>query len=226
MSAPNDDVAAAPRATATAAEVPAPGHGTRGPALPLDRLAERVTARVAGLTAVVTGDELVVLAPAERLVELLTLCRDDDELACEMLADLSGVHWPAGEHVVDRQRSTTGWPTYRVSRDEGRIEVLYTVRSIARNHWLRIAVATDDTDPRLPSATGVYPTANFHEREVYDLFGVVFDGHPDLTRILLPDDWVGHPHRKDHPLGGVDISYANDRVIVPPEERDLREVVR
>jgi NADH-quinone oxidoreductase subunit C len=226
MSTPTDDVAVSPRATATAADVPAPGRGTRGTALALDELAERVTARFPEVTTDVAGGELVVHAPAEHLVAILTFCREDDELACEMLADLSGVHWPAGEHVVDRQRSTTGWPTYRVSRDEGRIEVLYTVRSIARNHWLRIAVATDDTDPRLPSATGVYPTANFHEREVYDLFGIVFDGHPDLTRILLPDDWVGHPHRKDHPLGGVDISYANDRVIVPPEERDLREVVR
>jgi NADH-quinone oxidoreductase subunit C len=205
--------------------LPAPGRGMTGDALTLEDLAARLTARFDDVTTDLALGELTVHVAPEQLLAVLTFCRDDAELACEMLADLSGVHWPAGDHVVDRQPSTTGWPEYRIARDDGVIEVLYILRSVSRNHRLRVSVGTPDDDPQLPSVTGVYETANFHEREVYDFFGVVFDGHPDLTRILMPDDWLGHPHRKDYPLGGVDIDYKHDRFIPPPNERDLREVV-
>jgi NADH-quinone oxidoreductase subunit C len=205
--------------------LPAPGRGMTGDALTLEDLAARLTARFDDVTTDLALGELTVHVAPEQLLAVLTFCRDDAELACELLADLSGVHWPAGDHVVDRQPSTTGWPEYRIARDDGVIEVLYILRSVSRNHRLRVSVGTPDDDPRLPSVTGVYETANFHEREVYDFFGVVFDGHPDLTRILMPDDWLGHPHRKDYPLGGVDIDYKHDRFIPPPNERDLREVV-
>jgi NADH-quinone oxidoreductase subunit C len=205
--------------------LPAPGRGLTGDARSLEDLAARLTARFHDVTTDLTYGELTVHVAPEQLVAVLTYCRDDEELACELLADLSGVHWPAGDHVVERQPSTTGWPEYRIARDEGVIEVLYVLRSVSRNHRLRLSVATPDDDPRLPSATGVYETANYHEREVYDFFGVVFDGHPDLTRILMPDDWLGHPHRKDYPLGGVEIPYKHDKFIPPPNERDLREVV-
>ncbi len=91
---------------------------------------------------------------------------------------------------------------------------------------MRIAVQTPDEDPSLPSSVAVYPqAAQFHEREVFDMFGVHFEGHPKLERILMPEDWVGHPHRKDYPLGGVEIPYKHDKHIPPPHERDLREVV-
>lgn len=169
--------------------------------------------------------ELTVFVQPDQLVDALRCARDD--LACELLTDVSGVHWPAGEQIVERQPSTTGWPDYRITRDEGYIEVLYVVRSISRGHRVRIAVRTGDEEPTLPSSTAVYPQAAiFHEREVYDMFGVVFEGHPDLTRILMPEDWVGHPHRKDYPLGGVEIPYKNDKHIPPPNERDVREVVK
>ena len=169
--------------------------------------------------------ELTVFVQPDQLLDALRCAKDD--LDCELLADLSGVHWPAGEKVVERQPSTTGWPEYRISRDEGWIEVLYVLRSVSGGHRVRIAVRTPDEDPTLPSSTAVYPRAAlFHEREVYDMFGVVFEGHPDLTRILMPEDWVGHPHRKDYPLGGVTIPYKNDKHIPPPNERDLREVVK
>jgi NADH-quinone oxidoreductase subunit C len=75
-----------------------------------------------------------------------------------------------------------------------------------------------DTDPHLPSVTSVYPGANWHERETYDFFGIVFDGHPGLTRIEMPDDWPGHPQRKDYPLGGVPVDYKGAK-IPPPDER-------
>jgi NADH:ubiquinone oxidoreductase subunit C len=108
------------------------------------------------LPAVTTSEafgELTVHADAASLVALLTFCRDDEALGCELLADLSGVHWPAGGHEIERQPTTTGWPTFRFSEKEGVVEVLYVLRSIRHGHVLRVAVATDDTAPRLPSVT-------------------------------------------------------------------------
>ena len=208
-----------------AADAPAPRPGVAGEPLTLEQLAARLTERFDGLATDVHRGELTVFVLPEQLLEVVTFCREDPELSCELLSDLSGVHWPAGEHVVERQVSTTGWPDYRVARDEGVIEVLYILRSVTRNHWLRVSAGVDDEAPRLPSVTGVYRTANFHEREVFDFFGVEFEGHPNLRRILMPDDWVGHPHRKDYPLGGVDVEYKHDKHIPPPDERDIREVV-
>ena len=212
-------------ASSAPTSVPTATRGLAAQALTLDDIERRIQDRFPELTTELARGELTVHATETTLVDLLTFCRDDAELSFEMLADLSGVHWPAGEHVIERQLSTTGWPQYRVDRDQGVIEVLYILRSVTRNHVLRVAIGVDDTEPVVPTATGVYPTANFHEREVYDFFGVEFEGHPDLTRILMPDDWVGHPHRKDYPLGGVDIPYENDKFIPPPNERDLREVI-
>jgi NADH-quinone oxidoreductase subunit C len=206
-------------------DVPSPERGVTRDRLGLDDLEARLLERFPDLRADVRYGELTLFADPGQLVDVLRFCRDDDELSCEMLSDLAGVHWPSGDHVVQRQSSTTGWPEYRISRDEGVIEVTYVLRSVARNHRFRLVVATPDEDPRLPSVTAIYPTANYHEREVYDFFGVEFDGHPDLTRILMPDDWLGHPHRRDYPLGGVTIDYKNDKFIPPPHERDLREVV-
>ncbi len=206
-------------------DVPTASRGLARTALPLEGIAARVKAHFPDARPEQVHGELTFHVTPDDLVSLLTFCRDDEELSCELLADLSGVHWPAGDHSIERQTSTTGWPEYRVSRERGVIEVLYILRSLDRNHWFRISVGVDDEEPELPTATDVYPTANFHEREVYDFFGVIFTGHPDLTRILMPDDWIGHPHRKDYPLGGVDITYKNDKYIPPPDERDLREVV-
>lgn len=206
--------------------VPRADYGLTDAPLALDEIAERITTAFGDVRVEIVRDELTVHLAAEQLVDVVRFCRDDDALSCELLADLSGVHWPAGETVIERQPATTGWPDYRLTREEGAIEVLYVLRSVTRNHWLRLAVSTPDTEPSLDSVTGVYETANFHEREVYDLFGVEFVGHPNLTRILMPDDWLGHPHRKDYPLGGVDVEYHHDKFIPPPDERSVREVIR
>ena len=169
--------------------------------------------------------ELVFRLHPDQLLDVLRICRDDEVVAAELLADVSGVHWPAGDEVIERQPTTTGWPDRVVSRDEGVIDVLYVLRSLAGGHRLQLVVRVSDDEPSLPSSTGVYPhAATYHEREVYDMFGVTFEGHPDMRRILMPDDWVGHPHRKDYPLGGIDIPYKNDKHIPPPHERDLREI--
>ena len=76
-----------------------------------------------------------------------------------------------------------------------------------------------DDDPHIPSVVATYPMADWHERETWDMFGIIYDGHPSLTRILMPDDWKGHPQRKDYPLGGVDIEYKGAKVPAPDNRR-------
>jgi len=83
---------------------------------------------------------------------------------------------------------------------------------------LRLEVSVTVEAPQIPSVCPVYPTADFHEREAWDMFGIEFTGHPGLTRILMPDDWDGHPQRKDYPLGGVPVEYKGAQ-IPPPDER-------
>jgi NADH-quinone oxidoreductase subunit C len=83
---------------------------------------------------------------------------------------------------------------------------------------IRLEVSVTAEDPHVPSATEIYPTANWQERETWDFFGIVFDGHPGLTRIEMPDDWPGHPQRKDYPLGGVPVEYKG-ATVPPPDER-------
>ena len=90
----------------------------------------------------------------------------------------------------------------RGPEEEPRFEVNYHLFSTTRFHRVRLKVLLHEEDPHVPSVTGVWRTANWHERETYDLFGVIFDEHPDLRRILLPDDWQGHALRKDFPLRG------------------------
>jgi len=94
-----------------------------------------------------------------------------------------------------------------LSRPEGRFEVVVNLLSMSVPLRLRLQVAVPESDPQVPSLTGVFPGANFYEREAYDLFGLRFPGHPELTRILLPDEWEGHPLRKDHPVGSVPVQF-------------------
>ena len=91
--------------------------------------------------------------------------------------------------------TATDWPG-----SDPRFWVAYELLSLEHRHRLRVKVGLPESDPCIPSVTERFPTANWHERETYDFFGIVFEGHPDLTRILLPDDWDGHPLRKDFPL--------------------------
>jgi NADH-quinone oxidoreductase subunit C len=199
--------------------------GIDGTPLTLEQLAERIVNGFGAVTTDIAHGGLTVHVAPERLHDLLAFCRDDDVLHCRMLSDLAGVHWPAGEDVIERQPATTGWPEYRVERDTGVIEVNYVLRSLERNHWFRVTVGLDDEDPRVDSVVDLFPTANFHEREVWDMFGVVFVGHPNLARILMPEDWLGHPQRKDYPLGGVEIEYEHDKFIPSPANRELRRIV-
>ncbi|MGA5535530.1 NADH-quinone oxidoreductase subunit C [Mycolicibacterium nivoides] len=128
--------------------------------------------------------------------------RDDPQLRFELCLGVSGVHYP---------------------EDAGReLHAVYPLMSITHNRRICLEVAVSDTDPRVPSLFSIYPTTDWHERETYDFFGIVFDGHPALTRIEMPDDWVGHPQRKDYSLGGVAVEYHGARISPPDQRRSYR----
>jgi NADH-quinone oxidoreductase subunit C len=95
---------------------------------------------------------------------------------------------------------------------------VYHLVSLTYRRRIRLEAAVTAEKPHVPSVTSIYPTADWLEREAYDMFGIVFDGHPNLTRILMPDDWEGFPQRKDYPLGGVPVEYKGAE-IPPPDQR-------
>jgi len=147
---------------------------------------------------VVHRGELTFYVKRERLVEVATRLRDEPTLRFEMCMGVSGVHY---------------------LQDEGaELHAVYHLMSITHNRRVRLEVTAPDADPHIPSVVSVYPTNDWHERETFDFFGIVFDGHPALTRIEMPDDWVGHPQRKDYPLGGIPVEYRGAEV-PPPDER-------
>jgi NADH-quinone oxidoreductase subunit C len=147
---------------------------------------------------VVFRDELTLELRREHLVAVMQNLRDDPALSFELCLGVSGVHYP---------------------NDTGReLHAVYPLMSITHNRRIRVEVAAPDVDPHVPSLFSVYPTTDWHERETYDFFGIIFDGHPSLTRIEMPDDWVGHPQRKDYPLGGIPVTYHGAE-IPPPDER-------
>lgn len=110
--------------------------------------------------------------------------------ACQWLRDEAGFEMLIDETAVDY------WP-----QETPRFKLIYQLRSIARNEIISLRVGLNGNEPIAPSLVGVYPNANWYERELWDLFGIRFHEHPDLRRLLMPHDWVGHPLRKDYPLG-------------------------
>jgi NADH-quinone oxidoreductase subunit C len=101
------------------------------------------------------------------------------------------------------------WP------EEPRLGVHYELLDMTRVDRITVKARLHSDDPRLPSVTPDWPTADFQEREVYDMFGVVFEGHPDLRRILMPEDYEGHPQRRDFPVGGEEILFTHNEQTVP-----------
>jgi NADH-quinone oxidoreductase subunit C len=147
---------------------------------------------------VVDRGEITFHVRRERLVEVADKLLHDPALRFEICTGVSGVHYP---------------------QEQGReLHAVYHMLSITHNRRIRLEVSVPDADPHIPSLTGVYPANNWHERETWDFFGIVFDGHPALTRIEMPDDWLGHPQRKDYPLGGIPVEYRGTKV-PPPDER-------
>jgi len=146
---------------------------------------------------VVDRGELTLHVAREHLVEVVQALRDDQDLRFELSLGVSGVHYP---HEAGRE-----------------LHAVYHLFSVTHSRALRLEVSVPDEDPHLPSSVGVYPANDWHERETFDFFGLIFDGHPGLARIEMPDDWPGHPQRKDYPLGGIPVEYKG--ATIPPADQ-------
>jgi NADH-quinone oxidoreductase subunit C len=167
----------------------------------MDRLAEVLGEERYAISierVVMYRDQLTIEVSRVQLPAVASVLRDDPQLRFELCLGVSGVHYP---------------------EDTGReLHAVYPLMSITHNRRIQLEVTAPDADPHIPSLYAIYPTTDWHERETYDFFGIVFDGHPSLTRIEMPDDWVGHPQRKDYPLGGIPVEYHGAQ-IPPPDQR-------
>ena len=159
-----------------------------------EKLKERIPEAILGVEDML--GQAVVLVKPESIVEVCRFLRDDEELAFNLLSDLTAVD---------------------VFESEPRFQVVYHLTSLKTHDRLRLKVPVYAGEPALPSVTDVWPGANWFEREVYDMFGITFTGHPDLTRILMPDDEQGHPLRKDFPLLGT----REETVLLYEDVRDV-----
>ncbi len=124
--------------------------------------------------------QVSVIIKKERLKDIMEYLHDTPELCFSYLRDICGVDY--------------------LGRKEPRFEVVYQLYSISHRHMIRIRAEVPEDDPVIDSVVGIWDGANWHERECYDMFGIQFKGHPDLRRILMPEDWEGYPLRKDYPL--------------------------
>jgi NADH-quinone oxidoreductase subunit C len=149
---------------------------------------------------VVDRGELTLFIKAARLVDVAKILRD--QLRFEMCVGVNGIHFPE-----------------ETSRE---LHSVYSLLSITRNQRIRLEVCVSVKDPHIPSVVDVWAGANWHERETYDMFGIIFDNHPGLTRILMPDDWAGFPQRKDYPLGGIEIEYKGATIPAPSQRRSYK----
>ncbi len=147
---------------------------------------------------VVDRGELTLFVKKEHIFSIAKALRDTETLRFEMCLSVSGVHYPEEK---DRE-----------------LHVVYHLLSMTYNRRIRVEVALPDSNPHIQSLVEVWGGTNWHERETWDMFGIIFDGHPALTRILMPDDWQGHPQRKDYPLGGIPVEY-HGATTPPPENR-------
>ena len=148
---------------------------------------------------VIANDEMTIYVRPTELVAVARTLRDEPGLRFELCLGVSGVHYP-------HQRGSE-------------LHAVYHLRSITHNRLIRLEVVASDSHPHIPSIVSVYPTNDWHERETFDFFGIVFDGHPHLTRIQMPDDWQGHPQRKDYPLGGIPVEYKGATIPAPDQRR-------
>ena len=149
---------------------------------------------------VVDRGELTLHVKVSRLVEVSMILRD--KLKFEMCLGVSGVNYPD-----DKDRE---------------LHAVYPLLSMTNNQRIRLEVSVPDSHPHIPSLVEVWAGNNWNERETFDMFGIIFDGHPGLTRILMPDDWQGHPQRKDYALGGISVEYKGATTPAPDERRSYR----
>jgi NADH-quinone oxidoreductase subunit C len=174
---------------------------------PLQELADQVAAGLPGdvIRSEIIAGELIVWAQRPAITRVLTHLRDDPRLLFKQLVDLCGADYP--------------------ERPE-RFEVVYNLLSLKHNRRIRVKISTDENEP-VPSVTGVFSSANWYERETWDLYGVYFSDHPDLRRLLTDYGFEGHPLRKDFPLTGyVELRYDQDQKRVVYEPVKLKQEFR
>jgi NADH-quinone oxidoreductase subunit C len=150
--------------------------------------------------ALLARDEVAIVVERDEIVPTLERLRDDEALRFDLFLGVTAADFPEAD------------PRFWLD---------YALYSTEHHHRIRVKVGVSDGDPHVPSVTPSFPAADWHERETYDFFGVVFDGHPDLRRIMLPEGWEGHPLRKTEELGGVNTRYKNDAFIPPPDRRTI-----
>ena len=139
----------------------------------------------------VSAGDAWITVPSENIREALSGLRSE---GYRLMTFLTCV-----DHLADSSRQ---WPA--------RYELVYQLRNLDTKEMVRVRAFVDGDPPHIDSVHDLFPPANWDERETYDLFGIVFNGHPDLTRILMPDDWVGHPLRRDYPVGGEVVEFSEE----------------
>jgi NADH-quinone oxidoreductase subunit C len=173
ITGPNPTMSTVPHES-DGAYVELPGHAEHTFALLQARFPD------ASLQAHCFRDELTVTVPREQLIAICEYLKSDPKLRFVMLTDMVANDWPGREP---------------------RFEVNYQLLSLENESRLRLKVLVTEDEAVVPTVTSVWKTANWHEREIFDLFGIDFEGHPDLRRILLPEEWEGHPLRNDYEIG-------------------------
>ncbi len=139
-------------------------------------------------------DQVSVILKKDKIVDICRYLHNDPDLDFDYLRDLCGVDY--------------------LGKKEPRFEVVYNLYSTRHRHMIRLKAQVPESDPRINTVTSVWVGANWHERECFDMFGIVFNGHPDLRRILMPEDWEGHPLRKDYPLKGPEKEWSGYAQVV------------
>ncbi|HLY96591.1 MAG TPA: NADH-quinone oxidoreductase subunit C [Sideroxyarcus sp.] len=168
--------------------------------------------------------ELTLVVKASDMIAVFTRLRDDANLRFEELVDVCGIDYSTyGSELCEDGKYLPDAP-----REGARFAAVYHLLSVTHNIRLRVRVFTDDDEmPVLNSVTGIWPSANWYEREAFDLYGIIFTGHPDLRRILTDYGFVGNPFRKDFPLSGtVEMRYdaAQQRVVYEPVTVEPRQI--
>lgn len=146
--------------------------------------------------------ELQVVVPREQLVAVAQFLRDTPDLGYIYLENLCGVDYLGREP---------------------RFEVVYHLLSLSHRHRVCLKVGVPESDPTVPTLTVLWPTANWQEREAYDMFGIIFRDHPSLERILMPEDWEGHPQRKDVPLGYEEVAFTFNQDAIYAQKHFVKE---
>jgi len=164
----------------------------------VDRLKEKFFSEVVNVEQF--RDQVFVSLKREKLLDICRYLHDDPDISMDYLADLCGVDYPDKRH---------------------RFEVIYNLYSIKYGHRLILKALLQEDDLTIESVVSVWKGANWHEREACDMYGIVFSGHPDLRRILMPEDWEGYPLRKDYPLKSDDVEYRGfEEIRAMHEEHD------